>query len=160
MLKTILFVMALLTPTLATAETVAATDQIQIDCLTENIYHEARSQSIEGQRAVALVTMNRVASDAFPNTVCKVTKQSNRNADGSIKLNRCQFSWYCDGASDAMKEPNAKATAAAIAQEIYFDQSDDITDGATYYHASYMTPYWAKRFELVGMIGSHKFYRN
>ena len=37
-------------------------------CLAENIYFEARAESIEGKAAVANVTRNRVESDRFPNT--------------------------------------------------------------------------------------------
>jgi len=34
------------------------------------------------------------------------------------------------------------------------------TEGATHYHASYVTPYWAldERFSLVGQIDNHVFY--
>ena len=61
-------------------------------CLALNIYFEARNQPTSGQIAVAEVTLNRVASRNYPNTVCGVVKQSNKNG--------CAFSWYCDGKSD------------------------------------------------------------
>jgi len=41
-------------------------------CLTLAIYHEARSEPIEDQVGVAAVTMNRVGSKGFPNSVCGV----------------------------------------------------------------------------------------
>ena len=47
-----------------------------ITCLSKNIYYEARDQSREGQYAVAMVTLNRVYSDLFPNTVCEVVYPS------------------------------------------------------------------------------------
>ena len=43
-------------------------------CLALNIYFEARDQTVKGQMAVALVTINRVTSKRFPNTICKVVK--------------------------------------------------------------------------------------
>ena len=45
-------------------------------CLAENIYWEARNQSLEGKLAVAHVTINRVKSNKFPNNVCGVVKQT------------------------------------------------------------------------------------
>ena len=45
------------------------------DCLAQNIYFEARSESQAGMIAVAQVTMNRVKHPRYPNTVCEVVKQ-------------------------------------------------------------------------------------
>ena len=39
-------------------------------CLSMNVFHEAKNQSVEGQIAVAEVVMNRVADTRYPNTVC------------------------------------------------------------------------------------------
>ena len=47
----------------------------QIECLTSNVYHEARGESIAGQLAVALVTNNRKNDIRFPNTYCDVVKE-------------------------------------------------------------------------------------
>ena len=41
-------------------------DESAIDCLTKNIYFEAKNQSIAGQIAVALVVLNRVKDKRFP----------------------------------------------------------------------------------------------
>ena len=40
-----------------------------------NIYHEARGESIEGQYAIAHVTLNRVASTKWPDSICDVVYQ-------------------------------------------------------------------------------------
>ena len=42
----------------------------QLDCLTRNIYWEAASEPFEGKVAVAQVTMNRLASGRFGDSVC------------------------------------------------------------------------------------------
>jgi spore germination cell wall hydrolase CwlJ-like protein len=34
-----------------------------------------------------------------------------------------------------------------------------ITEGATHYHATYVSPRWAKDLHLVGRVGAHIFYR-
>ena len=60
-----------------------------------NIFFEARSEPIQGQIAVAEVTLNRVASDDYPNTICEVVLQENSQG--------CQFSWWCDSKSDYAK---------------------------------------------------------
>ena len=47
----------------------------EVQCLAENIYFEAASESFEGKLAVAQVTLNRVNSGKFAKTVCGVVKQ-------------------------------------------------------------------------------------
>ena len=47
--------------------------------------------------AVAEVVLNRVDDRRFPDTVCGVTTQGAGSGRG------CQFSYACDGNSDAMK---------------------------------------------------------
>ena len=97
-------------------------DESAIDCLTKNIYFEAKNQSIAGQLAVALVVINRVKDKRFPKTICDViyegptyeswkTRQIPDLPKESRKYyprrDRCQFSWYCDGKSDNPKELTA-----------------------------------------------------
>ena len=71
--------------------------QKQIDCLATNIYHEARSESTIGKIAVAWVTVNRVNTEQYPDTVCGVVHDAVLDSNGNPKRNKCQFSWYCDG---------------------------------------------------------------
>ena len=65
-----------------------STAKREVDCLAENIYHEARTEGTKGQQAVALVTMNRLNNDKFPKKICEVVKQKTNGT--------CQFSWYCN----------------------------------------------------------------
>ena len=48
----------------------------QTACMATNIYHEARNESVAGQRAVAFVVLNRVASPNHPETICDVVYES------------------------------------------------------------------------------------
>ena len=121
-------------------------------CLALNVYHEARSDDMIGQYAVAQVVINRVQSSKFPNDVCSVIKQSRK--DGT-----CQFSWYCDGKSDKPREPYAWAYAQMVAADVILGETVDITDGATHYHANYVRPYWADELEYTVTYGSHLFYK-
>ena len=43
-----------------------------LQCLAEAIYYEARSESEDGQRAVAQVVLNRVRHPSYPGSVCGV----------------------------------------------------------------------------------------
>ena len=78
----------------------------ETECLSKNIYFEARDQVTKGQIAVALVTINRVKSKRFPNTICKVVKQASYK-NGKVVRNRCHFSWFCDGKSDNPRNKRA-----------------------------------------------------
>lgn len=122
-------------------------------CLALNIYHEARSEPESGQIAVARVTLNRVASDAFPETVCAVVKQ------GGQTRNRCQFSWWCDGKSDHPTEEQAWRRSLEIGRRVLNEEVPDPTHGALYYHADYVKPSWARSFKRTAEIGRHRFYR-
>ena len=122
-------------------------------CLALNIYFEARNQPTSGQIAVAEVTLNRVASRNYPNTVCGVVKQSNKNG--------CAFSWYCDGKSDKPYEKEAFRKSLMISDIMLKDGQyiGVVGPTATHYHHESVEPYWADDFQKIGEIGGHIFYR-
>jgi spore germination cell wall hydrolase CwlJ-like protein len=129
-------------------------------CLSMNIYHEARNDGITGQRAVAWATMNRVSSDKYPDTICDVVYQAEFNENGIPFKNKCQFSWFCDGKSDDVKDQAAWRVAERIAEEVMntYGKETDPTNGSIMYHAYYVTPYWAASYEKQVRIDSHIFY--
>ena len=131
-----------------------------LQCLALNIYHEARSESTLGKRAVAWVTLNRVQSKEFPGTICDVVYQAHLDASGNPKRHQCQFSWYCDGASDRIRNQEEWAHARQLAHQVItnFGRIPDPTDGATYYHAVYVNPHWASSFKRTTRIDQHIFY--
>ena len=137
----------------------------QVECLAKNIYFEARNEPFAGQFAVALVTLNRVSDTAFPDTICKVVYQGIHTADGFPKRDRCQFSWYCDGASDEIRNLVAFNTTQKIANLAMLQYSKlkseglDYTEGAIYYHTHEIKPRWSTAYPKVGRIGDHIFYR-
>ena len=55
-------------------------DPSELDCMAKNIYFEAAIESTAGKLAVAQVTMNRVRSSNYPDTICKVVKQGKHHA--------------------------------------------------------------------------------
>lgn len=133
-----------------------------LECLAMNIYHEARGESEKGQVAVALVTKNRVDDPRFPNTYCGVVKQGKITSwKQATRINECQFSWYCDGKPDSVKDMISWGESVRIAYEVMYADIVDFTKGATHYHADYVRPYWRKDRQLtrVKVVGTHIFYR-
>lgn len=118
-------------------------------CLALNVYFEARSEDVIGQYAVAEVTLNRVASDRFPDTICEVVWQ------------RKQFSWTHDGKSDRPRDQKAWRRAIAVASYALEDDGHEVVGyDALYYHADYVRPYWASSYKVVGKVGRHIFYKD
>ena len=129
-------------------------------CLAQNVYYEARSSNLADMAAVADVVLNRVNDTRYPNTVCDVVHDGPKLKNGVPKKNSCQFSWYCDGKSDKPENLDAWIKAQQIAyMMLYLDQFRGITEGATHYHATYVSPKWASSLQLVGRIGDHIYYR-
>jgi spore germination cell wall hydrolase CwlJ-like protein len=127
--------------------------QRALECLTTAIYHEARSQTEDGQRAVAQVVLNRVRDRAFPASVCGVVYQ------GSQRRTGCQFSFTCDGSLARRIEPNAWDRARSVAQAALSGEVYAPVGSATHYHADYVTPWWASSLAKIGAVGAHVFYR-
>lgn len=119
------------------------------DCLREALYFEARGETIQGQFAVAEVILNRVDSPAFPASVCGVV-----HAKGG---GDCAFSYVCQGLS-TMSDPVSRDRAGRIARVMLDGAPRELTDGATYFHANYVSPNWGDLVRTAA-IGAHLFYR-
>lgn len=131
--------------------------QKQLTCLATNIYFEARGESVEGRIAVGQVTLNRVNSSKFPNTVCGVVYQKTYNQKTEKTI--CQFSWHCDA------EVRNKKMKPHVYNEIYELAYQLLIDGvrlaslenALFFHATTINPKW--NLEKIETIGGHVFYR-
>ena len=135
-------------------------DPKQKECLSLNIYFEAAVESTAGKLAVAQVTLNRVKSEQYPETICKVVYEGSHFASGHPKRDMCQFSWYCDGKHDIPNEGRAWRESQNIAEYIMKTPGLlDITDHATHYHADYIpNPRWAQSRDRTVKIDTHIFY--
>lgn len=122
-----------------------ATRIAELRCLSENVYYEGRGEPLVGQYAIAEVTMNRVASHDFPDSVCGVVHQ------------RGAFSWTYQ--SD-MRAPYGYEwrRAQAVAGSVYENVEAPLVNGALFYHATRITPAWAATRSQVAIIGRHLFY--
>lgn len=133
-------------------------------CLTLNVYFEARSEPVEGQMAVALVTLNR--AKIKQQRICEVV------------LAPQQFSWLNEYqpilgftpeadililrniAKNIMSDKDAWKSALVVAKKVLGKEVvPDITEGALFYHATYVSPKWRHSLELTTNIGKHMFYR-
>lgn len=117
----------------------------ELKCLALNAYHEARGEGILGIIAVMDVTMNRVESSRYPNSVCAVVYQ------------RAQFSWTLDPVS--VKNVGMLDAIQSIAyvvgkRKVY----RGVTNGSLWYHANSVRPKWAKSFKVSRVIKNHTFY--
>lgn len=123
----------------------------QWECLAKAVYHEARGEVLEGQFAVAEVILNRVDSPLYPSSVCGVVSQGGGGG--------CQFSFICDGRSDAIADRAAWEIAARIAAVMLAGAPRTLTDGATHFHTTAVRPGWSQVFPRTAFIGAHLFYR-
>lgn len=125
----------------------AKVDPADLQCLSEALYHEARGEGVQGQRAVAEVILNRVDSGLFPRTVCGVVNQPS------------QFS-YTIGGAKPIRNKAAFLRARDIAAEALAGAPRTLTGGATYFHTPAVSPAWSHRFQRTVQIGQHIFYRS
>ena len=139
-----------------TAVITAATRDAELKCLAENVYHEARGEPLEGQYAVAEVTMNRVRSTRFPDSVCEVVHE--KRWDARRRRGVGAFSWT---ELESLSRPHGTAwqQARQVAVAVYDGAHTPRMPNALYYHANYIKPSWAKPNRRVATIGSHLFYR-
>ena len=145
-----------------TAVVLNLVDSNELECMSKNIYFEAALESTAGKMAVAQVTMNRVRSTQYPNTVCAVITQGKHYKNGFPVRDRCQFSWYCDGKDDVPHKGSMWRESQEVARYVLMKPDlMDITDGATHYHADYIpSPRWADPHRKTVEIDTHIFFNH
>lgn len=126
----------------------------EVEWMVKNVYFEARNEPESGQIAVIMVTMNRVLDPNYPNTIQQVVTQKNTRG--------CQFSWYCDGKPDVIKNKKSYKEIKELVLTVLpvYSIINDVTNGAIFYHATYVSPYWKKHVQKTVKIGRHIFYKH
>ena len=114
----------------------------EIKCLSQNAYHEARSEGEKGMLATIFVVLNRTKDSRFPSTPCKVIAQKN------------QFVWY--GRGKTIKEPKEYDKAKQLVHEVLDGKHKDVTCGAIYFNAHHKSP---KNSKFTVRIGNHSFFK-
>lgn len=123
-----------------------------ITCLSRTIYWEARGEAAASMEAITSVVMNRLGHEGFPDTICDVVMQGRERG-------ACQFSWWCDGRSDDVKEDASYAIAKEIARKALNRQLTDRTGGALYFHQRKVSPGWSTGYIKTVEIGEFVFYK-
>lgn len=110
-------------------------------CLAVAMWQEARGEGTQGMLAVGDVVLNRSEADGYD--ICKVVAEP------------AQFTGW------GGEEPSGVELkdALGLARSLMAGNWRGLTKGATYYHAAYVTPEWARRKVFVLKLGQHLFYR-
>lgn len=129
-----------------------AGDCDELNALALNIYHEARGEPERGMWMVGEVTINRVASSHYPDTICAVVYQKSKKA--------AQFSWVSTKKNKTPKDQKAWKKSLEIAKELLNDNKSSYPHLATHFvNLNVVKPRWTKKLEKIETIGGHTFYR-
>lgn len=114
-------------------------------CLARNIYYEAGVEDEIGKAAVAQVTLNRLNTGKWGNTICKVVYA------------KSQFSWTL---KKKLPKPSGKAWEDSqwIAHRALRGDSVPALKTAQFYHADYVSPKWKDTGAKIAQVGTHIFY--
>ena len=121
----------------------------EVICMAENIFHEARNQTIMGMQAVAFVTLNRVDHADYPDTVCYVL------------YDPFQFSWTLEDVfvnHNNVIEQVAWETSLQVAFNVMNSYTYNGMYGVTHYHRSDIKPIWSNNKSIAAVIDDHIFY--
>jgi spore germination cell wall hydrolase CwlJ-like protein len=125
---------------------VGETSSREQECLAGAVYFEAKSESLEGQLAVADVIINRARSGRFPASLCGVVFQPS------------QFSFVRSGGFPPIARSSQDWREAVGVSEVAMrDLKDSSIGNALFFHARYVSPGW--RLQRVAAVGNHIFYR-
>jgi spore germination cell wall hydrolase CwlJ-like protein len=127
------------------------TKMVNVDqlCMAVAIYHEARGESIDGQRAVASVILQRgLVAGRWGNTPCEV-------------IVPVQFSFLDkSGNFDPITDIEAWNKAYRVATEMISNGPLTELEGADHYHTFSVNPSWNFSMRLVAEIDAHRFWHD
>lgn len=110
-------------------------------CLAITMLAEAQGEGTRGMLAVGDVVLNRAESDGYD--ICKTVAEP------------AQFT----GWTTANPAPGQLKDALGLARSLMAGNWRGIAKGATYYHAVYVRPDWARSKVFVLKLGQHLFYK-
>jgi N-acetylmuramoyl-L-alanine amidase len=136
----------------------AKTIKRQLACLARNVFYEANGEPMQGQMAVAQVTINRANSGLFPRDLCAVITQSTKiNEDTRV----CQFSWMCDSKVNKNRIIDKNNPSYIAAKSVFLEgkRVANIDRNVMYFHRSDLKtdPSWPHT--VTAQIGNHVFYK-
>lgn len=113
-----------------------------MNCLALVGYHEAKGESDRGMIAVMQVTMNRVNSEKFADTICGVV------------YSKGQYSWT--KYKPPVKEQGQYERAKRLAYEVVNGKHHDISGKALFFNSLHQRP---RGTICTTRIGGHSFYK-
>jgi spore germination cell wall hydrolase CwlJ-like protein len=122
-------------------------DKNDVYWLTQNIYHEARGESLYGQLMVAFVTLDRLNDGRWGDSI------------KSVVTFPYQFSWYKKGISNVPKNKEEWIRMRDVALlSIFLYEIGIKPNNVLYYHNTVVCPEWSSRVQKVMKVGNHIFY--
>jgi spore germination cell wall hydrolase CwlJ-like protein len=133
----------------------------ELECLQTAIYFESRGLSDRSMALVGQATLNRASSSSGASTVCGTVHKKRSKTS-------CDYSWYCDGKSDVMKDLTQKERSYRVAKEVLAGKHSALTKATHFLHCSVVTANsgWLKNMKYLGRDKyadgkpAHCFYRN
>jgi spore germination cell wall hydrolase CwlJ-like protein len=71
----------------------------------------------------------------------------------------CQFTYTCDGRPENIEEAASWERMGKVARLMLDGGDRPLTQGATYYHTTAVSPKWSRVFNRTARYGVHLFYR-
>lgn len=146
-------------------------DQMEIDFLVQNVYHEARGESLKGQLAVAQVTLARLLSGKFGKKLSDVVFAQNQfswTKDPRIlmaKMDMSAFENLKTTVTFIMRDKTLGDAVSALVHETglprttyYYKRTDWDENNPEDTRMSERTRSMFKNLNTVGKIGNHTFY--
>jgi spore germination cell wall hydrolase CwlJ-like protein len=122
----------------------------ELVCLTDNIYYEARGESLEGKLMVMEVTLNRSNSNRFPHNLCSVVYQP------------YQFSWTRNIHHHRLKKSRNNKSYKSIKELVTLNLKSFKPPHKLltylFYHNLTVNPAWTKKLNGY-QEGNHIFYK-
>jgi N-acetylmuramoyl-L-alanine amidase len=147
---------------LAFYPTFAFAQPTDLNCLTANVFFEAKGELLAGKRAVAEVTINRTQHPAFvnQNTACKVV------------FAKGQFSWVNQQPRQRVQKllnedlrglKDSDVTAYHLSRKVSIEALSEgykplLPPSVVSFHNRSVLPDWANKMKKHSIIGGHMFY--
>jgi spore germination cell wall hydrolase CwlJ-like protein len=122
-------------------------------CVALTIYYESRFEPEIGQYAVASVIENRARKSG--KTECQIVFAPRQFSwANSITNHRDTIGNFIPPRTDPRWQRSLQIARVVMANRNY-----DFANGATFYHAIYVHPYWALDKTYIMQCGNHRFYK-
>lgn len=148
MLKPLLLTLLLISTPVQADMRFLKVPQSEIKCFTDNLYYEARGESMIGIVLVGETVINRMEDERWPNTACKVINQKG------------QFSWagqYKYEVEDLITYDILERLSYIMLSQRLLEEPQEVNH---YLRCDWRSKVnWWKSMEFYGSVGHHCFYK-